>query len=452
MIHHTPTIKTLNQEYRKSQSQLVVLYGRPGCGKETYIKHFLQAKPHFYYRAREISVSAQKQNFIREIAKKYQKDPDTLTYEACFTVFREGITAKSVIVLDEFDHLIKKGSDFLENLVKLKKKTQDPPVLILLCSSSLVFVEHKMASAMGKLFYEIDFTHKFAELSFLDLVRAFPKSPVRDCLEIYGITGGIPAYLRFWDTKKSVKENICRHILSERGGLFLEAEHYLRTELRELSVYNTILTVLAAGHQKLNELYKSTGFSRAKISVYLKNLMEFEVIEKVVSFDTDRKEHAQKGVYQFKNTFLHFWFRFVFPHLSDLYLLTPEEFYGAHIKEAFGGYMERYFAGICMEYLKLMNRSGRLPTEICKMGTWVGKQGSIDIIAQDEKQECIVGSCSWAKETMEYASFEKLEALAAQAHLNAKYFYFFSGNSFDGALKEKAAKDKRIVLVDLAEF
>lgn len=452
MVHYTPTIKMLDREYQKPQSQLIVLYGRPGCGKETYIRHFLRAKPHFYYRARDISVSGQAKAFIWEVAKKYCKDPNNLTCEACFAILQECADEKPVIVIDEFDHLLKKGSDFLQNLILIKKNAKNQPVMILLCSSSLVFAEQKMAAAMGDLFNEIDFTYKFAELSFLDIVRTFPEKPIAECLEVYSVTGGIPAYLRIWDARKGTKENIIRHILSERGGLFLEAERYLRTELRELSVYNTVLAVLAAGSRKLNELHQDTGFSRAKISVYLKNLMEFEVVEKVVSFDTGCRENAQKGVYQFKNTFLHFWFRFVFPYLSDLYLLTPEEFYEAHIAGGLGDYMEYYFSRVCMEYLKLMDRSKRLPAVIDKMGTWVGKQGSIDIVAQNAKQEYIAGMCSWSKEEMAYGSLEKLEELVVQARISAKYLYLFSGRSFDMMLKKKAAEDKRVILVDLSDF
>ncbi|MFR6392129.1 MAG: hypothetical protein ACLUN0_03870 [Roseburia sp.] len=65
--------------------------------------------------------------------------------------------------------------------------------------------------------------------------------------------------------------------------MFHEAENYISIELRELSVYNTILAALASGNNKLNDLFLKTGFSRAKISVYMKNLMAFDVVEKVVS-------------------------------------------------------------------------------------------------------------------------------------------------------------------------
>lgn len=56
---------------------------------------------------------------------------------------------------------------------------------------------------------------------------------------------------------------------------------WLSEELRETAVYNTILATIAdEKNGKLNAMYARTGFSRAKISVYLKNLMELELVEK----------------------------------------------------------------------------------------------------------------------------------------------------------------------------
>ena len=58
----------------------------------------------------------------------------------------------------------------------------------------------------------------------------------------------------------------------------------------------------------------------------MKNLAAFEVIEKVNSFETGGWENAQKGIYQIRCNYVNFWFRFVYPHLSDLYMMTPETF------------------------------------------------------------------------------------------------------------------------------
>lgn len=440
-------IYALGREYKRPGSRVLLFYGREGLGREESVREFLKGKDFFYYRASSLSDDAQEQKFTEAVR---QRCPflEGGGYAACLNALQEDGGGKLVAVIDEFQHMARKGSDFIRQLFSLKHSGKRE-VLILLCSSSIVFVEHKINDALGDLFYEIDSVHKMRDMDFIDIVHLFPEKPVSECVEIFGILGGTPAYLQCFDAKKSVKENICRSVLSPNGKLFLEAERYLRTELRELSVYNTILAAIAAGSQKLNDLHHGTGFSRAKISVYLNNLMEFDVVEKIMPFES---EHAQKGIYQIKHTFLHFWFRFVFPHLSDLYLLKPEEFYDSRVAGGLDEYLEPHFTRVCMEYMKLMNRAGKLPIEMKWIQTWPGKRGKIDIVAQDAAGSSIVGACNWSRGEMPYERLEQLMELAAQAGISPKCVYLFSGKSFEKKLMELAGREKNVILVDMTEL
>ena len=139
-------------------------------------------------------------------------------------------------------------------------------------------------------------------------------------------------------------------------------------------MYETILYYIASGYDKLNELHLKTGYSRAKISVYMKNLGTFHIVEKETSFETGGWENTKKGVYRIKDNYVNFWFRFVYPHLSELYMMSPEQFYDAYITSGIDEYLERYFKEVCMEYVGLLNLIGKLPMKISKMGTWIGKE------------------------------------------------------------------------------
>lgn len=452
-MQNTPELAKLNAEYNKPGNQLVVFYGRSGCKKEEYIKEFLKDKDFFYYRARELSETKQKAQFVAEFKKHYYFQAENLDYDICFANIRSRERRKQVLVIDEAEYMLKKDSDFLKSILKLKQaKTTPNPVMILLCSSSLVWTEQKMPSVFGDAFCKIDHIQKIKEMNFLDIVRTFPESSVSECVQIYGILGGIPEYLKCFEPKKTIKENVCRNILSPSGSLFFEAQQYLGNELRELSVYHTILTEIAAGHRKLNELHHCTGFSRAKVSVYMKNLMDFDVIEKVVSFETGGWENAQKGIYQIKNTFLNFWFKFVFPHLSDLYLYTPERFYDLHIAGELEKHLNRYFVQVCMEYMQLLNKVGKLPIQIHKIGTWVGKQGNIDIIAQNAARENVVGICNWSEDRLTYERYLQLDEMMKQAKISAKHYFLFSAKAFDHNLVRMTKNDKRFSLIDMTEL
>ena len=89
---------------------------------------------------------------------------------------------------------------------------------------------------------------------------------------------------------------------------------------------------------------------------------DFDVVEKVYSFETGGWQNAQKGLYQIKDTFLNFWFKFVYPHLSEFYQMEPEEFYDRFIAGELESYLKRYFVNVCMEYLELQDMVNYFPT------------------------------------------------------------------------------------------
>lgn len=443
-------LQKLEQMYRQKGNQLLVLYGRKENGGRELVQEFCRDKKYFYYYAPEISPQAQKQRMRREILAHYQVVVSEDSYDTFFKRIKSGDGSKLILVIDEFHHILKKDSQFWESILKLKgKKLYPGPVMILLCSSSIPWIEQEMPQVLGGAERKLDEKMKVEELHFLDLVRKFPNYSVRESVEAYGVIGGVPEYMKIWEDQYDVRHNICTHILSGNGVLYGKAEEIIRSQLRELSVYHTILEVLASGKHKLNDIYQATGFSRAKISVYLKNLMEFDVVEKVYSFETGGWQNAQKGLYQIKDTFINFWFKFVYPYLSDLYQLEPEEFYDKHIAPDLESYLKRYFVNVCMEYLKLQDMVGRLPLQIHKMGTWIGKKGRIDIIAQNSVRENIICLCNWSEPEMTFEMCQQLFQSMEQAKITANYYYLFTAKSFDEKLARVVAEDERILLVDM---
>lgn len=453
MMIQTSELKKLEEVYGQSGNQIVLLYGRDNCQKEQLIKEFCKEKKFFYYRARQASEREQVLQMGQEVETKYGIRLTRYSYEEFFNRIKSGDPTKLVVVIDEFQYIARKDVGFMNSILKLKAKKLYPgPVMIILTSSSLVWVEEDCREKYGEYLKKVDAVVRMEDATFLDVVRHFPEYGTSQAVQVYGIIGGVPGYLARWNSKKSIKENVCRHILSPDGFLFHEAENYISIELRELSVYNTILAALASGNNKLNDLFLKTGFSRAKISVYMKNLMAFDVVEKVVSFDTGGWENTKKGVYRIANTYVNFWFRFVYPHLSDLYMMAPEEFYDTYIEKDLDDYMNRYFVKVCREYLTLLNRIGKLPIDIHRIGTWVGKKGNIDIVAQNSVRESIVGICNWSEPYMTRSAGEALLDNLKQAKISAKYLYMFSAQEFAEDLKQMAEEDKRFVLIDMKEL
>ncbi len=447
-------LKKLEDLYAESGNQLVVLYGPMDCEKEALIRAFVETKKYFYYRARKASAKEQLTMMGEEIARKFETKIQKESYDEYFNRVKSGNPTKLVVVIDEFEHIVKKDPEFMESILKLKNHRLYPgPVMIILASSSIVWTEQDMSEAIGaEAANKIDARIKIPNLNFLEVVRAFPELSVSDAIKIYGVLGGVPGYLKYWKKHRTFKQNICDLILSEKGYFFKKAEELVASELRELSVYNTILMAIAKGENKLNDLYHYTGYSRPKISVYMKNLSQFDIIEKVVSFETGGWDNAKKGVYRIKDTYVNFYYRFVYPHLSDLYMMEPEEFYDTYIEKDLDDYLNRYFINVCMEYLSLLNQIRRLPLVVTKMGTWVGKTGNIDIIAQSADRQNIVGICNWEKEELTLGMCKELFDSMTKAKITSKHVYLFSAKSFSDDVKELARIDKRFELIDMNEL
>ena len=447
-------LKQLEDLYAESGNQLVVLYGPMDCEKEALIRAFVETKKHFYYRARKASAKEQLVMMGEEIARKFDVKIQREAYDEYFNRVKSGNPTKLVVVIDEFEHIVKKDPAFMESILKLKNRRLYPgPVLIILASSSIVWTEQDMPSVIGEeVVSKLDARIKIPNMNFLEVVRAFPELSVSDTIKIYGVLGGVPGYLKYWKKRKTFKQNICDLILSEDGYFFKKAEELVASELRELSVYNTILMAIAKGENKLNDLHHYTEFSRPKISVYMKNLSQFDIIEKVVSFETGGWENAKKGVYRIKDTYVNFYYRFVYPHLSDLYMMEPEDFYDTYIEKELDDYLNRYFINVCMEYLALLNQIHRLPLAVVKMGTWVGKTGNIDIIAQSADRQNIVGICNWKEDELTLSMCKDLFDSMMKAKITSKHVYLFSAKSFSDDVKELARIDKRFELIDMNEL
>ncbi|MCR4610495.1 MAG: ATP-binding protein [Lachnospiraceae bacterium] len=446
MVSRTTEIKKLENLYSNNNKQVVLVYGGRGCLKEELLSSFCNNKNAFYYRSRNVSPESQLQTLSRDIKERFNTDNILDSYEDCFDNLFAKLASGGIVIIDDFEYIVKKDDTLIKTIDKYKKD-----MFIVLASSSLSWINNDLDDVLGNKNL-IDTVIKLEEVGFLDVVRAFPRYSVEESVSVYGILGGVPLYLNRWSQAMPFKANVCDNILNPNGYLFDEVNAILGSELRELTVYNTILASIAKGNEKLNDLYNDTGYSRAKISVYIKNLAAFDIVSKVVSFETGGWDNAKKGVYRISNSFVNFYFHFIYPHLSQLYVMKPDKFYDTYIRDELASYLQRYFVNVCKEYLELLNKVGKCSVNIEKIGTWLGKTGTIDIVAQDDVRNSVVGKCNWEAKEFTYEDYEDLVQSMKQARINAKTVYLFSATSFDSRLIELSNEDSTIVLVDMKEL
>ncbi|MBR6229163.1 MAG: ATP-binding protein, partial [Eubacterium sp.] len=124
--------KLLDESFRKKENDIVILYGREGIGKTTLVKEFAKDKVVIYYHAREYSEKEQNRFFD----KKKEEIAQFLLLPA---------KEKCCFVIDEFDLMQKGYKEFFQDFMSYLQTLPIGQVMVLLVSSSVQWVENKMA-------------------------------------------------------------------------------------------------------------------------------------------------------------------------------------------------------------------------------------------------------------------------------------------------------------------
>lgn len=430
----------LESLYASGRSGIIVLYGRSGIGKTALVRRFLQGKNSVYYAARR----ATKKEQMLCMKREWKEAESAQDFYGILSVLygQRADGEKLVLVFDEFRNLLEDTQEFLTAFVRFySEHVTDDTLLVLLLSSSVSWVENEMAGVLGSAAKLLSGFIKLKEFSFMELAEYHKNCPVQDNIYTGSVLGGVPAYLGLWQEEKSFEENVVRLFLSEDAPLFSEAEHYLKQELRELSAYNAILAALAQGKNKLNDIYEQTGFSRAKISVYLKNLTQLDVTEKMFSFDTKEYKDVQKGLYRIREPYLRFWYRFIYPNLSVIASGEGETVYREAVAPYLAEYVREAFRDVCSEYLQLMNRYKRLERTYGNFGVWHGKTGTIDVLAKTENGEYLAAFCSCKEMPADASLCGEYAAVLENAGVKPVECYCFSMQGFSGEMEQFAAQN-----------
>ncbi len=431
----------LNRYYESGRSNILVIYGHRNVEQDSLLFKFIENRRNVFYTARSVSEREQIRLWSKELMEAGSKASEDLTYTDIFET-SIGTSARHpvIFVVKNFEYIIKNSANFMKELVNfIEQNGKFRQILVLLVSSDVSWVENSMVATLGSLSANIAGFRKIKPLPFSEMRSYFKNMPYRDAVLTYSVLGGQTMLWRYFDENLSFKENVCKNILDPGSFLYGEALRLTEYSLRETSVYHTILSEMASGVSKLNDLYHATGFSRAKISVYLKTLIHHDFAYKAYSFGNAGRENVMKGVYKIADPLIYFYFRFIFPNESSLLMMPADKFYDIFISAGIQNYANEFFKGICREYIFRLEERGLLPFEIGDEGEWIGKEGNIDIIAQSDMGDTAIGICAWQRQ-ITHEDLQKLEDCAKKARLEGDLIYLFSTAGFDEWLVDASLK------------
>lgn len=449
-------LKQLNEQYNSNRFEFAVIYGRRRIGKTSLIQEFIKDKKALFFTGLE---TTQKQNLVNLSQVILQSNLDDITFNsfqaALENVFEKAKKERIIFVIDEYPYLANTYpaiSSILQLLID--KNKEDSKLFLILCGSSLSFMEEQVLGYQSPLYGRRTSQYKIKPFSFFETCDYFNSFSYEEKAFIYGLTSGIPLYISLFRENKSLKQNIIDIFLSSNGYLFEEPTNLIKQECRDPSTYNSIIQAIATGATKLSEISNQVGIETGLCTTYIKKLISLGIIIKDYPI---YKPSKKQTIYLLEDHMFQFWYKFILPNISLINIGMGEKVY-EKIEPHFYEFMGYIFEDICKQYLWLLNIREELPLFFLKLGRWWGKdprikaETEIDILAYNDENQILLGECKWRNEEIDKKVLEKAIFRSELFSFPNKFIYLFSKTGFTSYCLEYAKTNPSIHLVTFQDI
>ena len=455
MIGRSEELEILNSLYNSSKFEYLVMYGRRRVGKTTLLQEFAKDKNTVFFPAQEKNDALNLQDFSKMVQMKLDG-----MYISSFEGWKEAfeyidkkVNKRTLIIIDEFPFIAEENptiKSILQHVIDhLWKKNGN--IFLILCGSSVSFMETDIMGNKSPLHDRQTSSMEVVPFDYYDSSLFYPSYTNEQKLIAYGILGGVPRYLEAFDDSLSIEENISKTIIKKGSYLNEEPSNLLKAELRDPNVYNSILSAIASGRNKVQEIADYIHEDKGKVSKYLIVLQTMRLVEKKVP--CGEGEGSRKGIYKLTDNFFRFWFRYEFTN-NTYYEMLGAEAASKEIMAGISDYMGEAFEGICMEYFVRKARKKELPFIPFQIGKWWGNnkyikaQDDVDILMIDKSgKKGIFVECKFTNSKVPHAEYEDLKnAMMAFPDIKEKYIYFVSKSGYERSVIRHAAEDGAVLL------
>lgn len=354
--------------YHGSDRKVAVVYGRKGIGKTTLLKEFANGKNMLWFTAYpttdQMELHLMADAFRLDIVEPRLEDIlDEVTKMA------EGATFDHPLLLfiENYPDFAKASGDNGKILHKYVKDIwKKLPIKLVFSGESYMNLEKTL---LGKKTVWSDINKMIMEmkpLSFLEARLFMDGLSPEEQVGTYGITGGIPALLDLAERKKPKEAMETIFFCGMRTPYHPEV--LMSSELRELSYYNRMLTTLASGNQRVNEIAEEVGKPKDVVVPYMNTLISIGLVKKETP--VTEKTNRRKTRYSVVNTSDEFWYRYLTLNFKDVVEDNADELWENVVLPDLDHYLKGVFCRIAQEYIMEEASSKLLPFRIDEIGNW----------------------------------------------------------------------------------
>lgn len=468
-IGRTKELIALEDVYNKKGFGMTVIYGRRRIGKSTLIREFVKGKKTIFYTATKVNADRNLELFSAQVISALDpvyKDVRFPSVESVFDLITEKVgKEKVVLVIDELPYWAEKDEALLSVIQKyIDTEWSKTNLMLILCGSTLSFMEKKVLSEKSPLFGRRDSQIKLEAFNYKDSALFVPDYSAEDKAICYGVTGGVAKYLALFDAKKSLDYNIKKLFFNTDGYLFDETKNLLTQEFSDITLVNTIIEVIASGENQLSIIAAKVKEKEPTVLYSLEKLIEVGLVERRKCITEEKNK--KKTQYILRDSMFKFWYSFIPKAYSVIEMGQGERYYDKVVKPVIHSYMGSVFEDMCRYYTLEKGIQNRFGCFITQVGTYWGIEmiedgnskktpitADIDVVALSEVDKAaVIGECKFTKANIDKEIYETLVRRAAliSGKYKLKNYLLFSLSGFSQWVSKK--EDDKLILITVEEM
>ena len=457
-IGRNEELRSLTEYYNSGRYECAVIYGRRRVGKTELISEFVRDKKHIFFTAVEGTYRKNLEILSKAIISGLEggvriSSPTFADFSDCLEHIYHHSEEKLIVVFDEYPYFAQSEKSISSVLQQyIDHKFQRTDIMFILCGSSMSFMENQVIGNKSPLYGRRTCQYKLLPFDFKTSTGFHSSFNIFEQAVVYAITGGIPQYLLQINDRMSLKENIFRNFFSPNSLLFEEPGNLLKQELREPAVYNAIITAIASGSSKMNEIATKSHMPTSACSNYLTSLISLGIVRKELPILA--KANARNTIYRLNDGMFRFWYKFVYGNISEIAMHQGVALY-SEIEPQISAFMGEAFEEICKQWLWQENLAGSLPFRFKDCGRWWGSDPlrrielEIDLLAYSKDRTCaIFCECKWTNEKISEGVIDALIDKSVMFSFEKKSYFLFSKSGYTTAAKKKAKENIHLVCFD----
>lgn len=333
LIGREKEIKELNELYHSEDAELIALYGRRRVGKTYLIDEVFRDRLNFRHAGLS-PIDSEKENvkahlmkdqlthFFRSLTMqgyKGKKTPES--WLEAFYMLEDLLMEKYkdneriVVFLDEMQWLDTPKAKFMTGFEAFWNgwACHKKNLMVIVCGSSSSWILTNIINNHGGLYGRVTFEIKLKPFTLRECEQFLTSKEIcmsrYDVIQAYMMVGGIPYYLRYFNKRLSLAQNINEIFFADEAPLKDEFNRMFASLFKNAEPIKQIIKAIASKNKGITrkELSEITGVTDSgEVSRQLNALIAGDFIIKYKSFGDNKRDEIYKLVDPFSYFYLTF--------------------------------------------------------------------------------------------------------------------------------------------------